>query len=57
MNCECLWGNDSNYNDGNEEGSEEIGLLGCFFEFRIVEESVLVDLGIIILLRWMERFI
>lgn len=55
MNRECLWGNDSNYNDGNEEGSEEIGPLGCFPEPRTVEESALVDLGITISPRWMER--
>lgn len=36
MNRECLWGNGSNYHDGNEEGSEEIGPLGCFSQPRMV---------------------
>lgn len=55
MNRECLWGNGSNYNDGNEEGSEEIGPVGCFWEPRTVEGNAPMDVGITIAPRWMER--
>lgn len=46
MNCECLWGNGSNYNDGNEEGSVEIGPVGVSPEPRLVEERAPCSSGL-----------
>lgn len=54
MNGECLWGNGSNYLDGNEEGSEEMGPLGCCSWAWDSGRKCSSGLGITIAPRWME---